>query len=321
MFFKFLMKWVILLTVIITISSKSWFIYWLMMELNLLAFIPILNLKKINNSNCMISYFIVQSFSSSLFFIAMLIYSITNFEFFAFVMTLSMMIKLAMVPFHFWLTSLSEMFNYSSLFILLTLQKFIPLFIMSMMNLKLIIIFVMISTLCSSLLMFNLKLIKKILIFSSISHQGWMISLIFMKSNFWMTYLIIYSFLIYKITFLTIKNNFNSINNLMYSKSNFFEKISFSMLIFSLGGMPPFLGFIIKFISIIIAINMNSMILIILIISSMMNIYIYINMISPLLFLNTMFFKILKKNKINIKQILMNLNLLISILLINTLMF
>nr|YP_011017289.1 NADH dehydrogenase subunit 2 [Amblyomma dissimile]WQF68952.1 NADH dehydrogenase subunit 2 [Amblyomma dissimile] len=320
MFFNFLMKWLILITLIMVLSSNSWFIYWLMMELNLLAFIPIMNSKKKNNSNCMISYFIIQSFSSSLFFISMLIYQMMNLTFFMYIVTISMMIKLAMIPFHFWLTNLSEMFNYSTLFIILTLQKFIPLFIISKTNMKIIIIFAMISAIFSSLLMFNLKLIKKILIFSSISHQGWMMTIIFMKSNFWITYLIIYSFLIYKITFLLKKNNLNFMNNFMLTKMNFFEKIYFCLLMFSLGGMPPYLGFIMKMITIMIIIKMNSIILMILILSSMMNIFIYAHLINLNFFINMINTKMIKL-KFNFKQIIIHFNLFISIFLLNILMY
>nr|BCW91233.1 NADH dehydrogenase subunit 2 [Amblyomma sp.]BCW91246.1 NADH dehydrogenase subunit 2 [Amblyomma sp.]BCW91259.1 NADH dehydrogenase subunit 2 [Amblyomma sp.]BCW91272.1 NADH dehydrogenase subunit 2 [Amblyomma sp.]BCW91285.1 NADH dehydrogenase subunit 2 [Amblyomma sp.] len=317
MFFKNFLKWIIIITIIITISSNSWFMYWLMMELNLLAFIPIMNSKKKNNSNCMITYFIIQTFSSTVFLISILNMNILDFYFFNLSLMISLMIKLAIIPFHFWLTHLSEMIDFKSLFLILTVQKFIPLFILSLFLMKIIIIFAMISSIFGSIFVINLKSLKKILIFSSISHQGWMISLILVKSNFWISYLIIYSFLIFKITYLFNKNKFYTTNNLFFNKKMFFEKISTLMLMLSLGGMPPFMGFIAKMISIIIIMNNNNIIILILIISSIINIFIYLRMMNPHLFINLINFKNYFKNALKYKNLIMNINMMITIFVIN----
>nr|YP_010535363.1 NADH dehydrogenase subunit 2 [Amblyomma hebraeum]QLD96933.1 NADH dehydrogenase subunit 2 [Amblyomma hebraeum]QLD96946.1 NADH dehydrogenase subunit 2 [Amblyomma hebraeum]UYB77924.1 NADH dehydrogenase subunit 2 [Amblyomma hebraeum] len=314
--FKNFMKWMLLLTVIISFSSNSWFVYWLMMELNLLMFIPIFNFKKMNNSNCMISYFVIQAFSSTLFFLASLNYSLMNCQLFEFLIMISMMIKLAMIPFHFWLTNMSEMIDFNTLFLILTIQKMIPLFILSLLSMKIMVIFAMISSIFSSLLIFNLKMMKKILIYSSISHQGWMLSLILVKSNFWVIYMMIYSMLIYKILILLKKNNLNSFSNFLEKKNFFHMKITFCMLMLSLGGMPPFMGFIMKLISIFLLMKMSKMLIMILIISSMINIFIYIRMISPNLFLNLMNFKNFK-SIFFLKNFVLNINLLFSIFFIN----
>uniref|UniRef100_UPI0030FE7413 NADH dehydrogenase subunit 2 n=1 Tax=Amblyomma nitidum TaxID=1325864 RepID=UPI0030FE7413 len=317
MMFKSFMKWMILMTIMITLSSNNWFIFWLMMEMNLLMFIPLMNSKKKNNSNCMISYFIVQSFSSTLFFLSNMCFFLINIYFFKLGIMISIMIKLAVIPFHFWLTNLSEMMNYYSLFIILTFQKFIPLFILVSINMKILIIFAMISSFFGSLFTFNLKSLKKILIFSSISHQGWLMTLLTMKSNFWFTYMIIYSILIFKIMTIFEKNNFNYINSLFKNKLSMSEKINISSLMLSLGGMPPFLGFLMKFISILIIIKISIIIMSILILSSMINIYIYMRMMNINFFLNNIFFNkaITFKNKF--KNMFLNLNLFFSMFIMN----
>nr|YP_010534064.1 NADH dehydrogenase subunit 2 [Amblyomma latum]UXX50159.1 NADH dehydrogenase subunit 2 [Amblyomma latum] len=320
MFFKNLMKWMLLLTIIISFSSNFWFILWLMMEMNLLMFIPIMNEKKKINSNCMISYFIIQSFSSSLFLISAINFFILDYKFFEFMMMISILIKLAMIPFHFWLSNLSEMFNYESLFLILTIQKMIPLYILNIIKLNSIIIFIILSSLMSSLFLMNLKMIKKIIIFSSISHQSWMISLIYLKSNFWMSYLLIYLLLIFKITMILKKNKINHIYNFMKMNSNFLKKVSIYTMMLSLGGMPPMLGFIPKLISIMIIMKMNMLIIIILIISSIMNIYIYMRMFNPMLFIFFLNFKKFLKTNLNKNNLFIYLNLMISIFIINILM-
>nr|YP_011017380.1 NADH dehydrogenase subunit 2 [Amblyomma neumanni]WQF69043.1 NADH dehydrogenase subunit 2 [Amblyomma neumanni] len=313
MFFKQIMKWFILLTIIMAITSNSWFIYWLMMEMNLLIFIPIINSNKMSNSNLMVSYFIVQSFSSSIFFLGAMNFFVFQNILFKLLMMISIMIKLALIPFHFWLTSLSELIDYPSLFLILTAQKFIPLFILSKVSMNILFVIISVSTLMSSIFAINSKTIKKILIFSSISHQGWLIALILVKSNFWLTYMVIYSLLLYKITFLLKKFNMKQISNLFMMQKDSLSKISIIMMMMSLGGMPPFFGFIVKLISILIFIKNLNYIVIILISSSMINIFFYIRMITPSFFLNLLNFKNLMKIKFLMKNSFISLNIFLTI--------
>nr|WEF75040.1 NADH dehydrogenase subunit 2 [Amblyomma cajennense] len=319
MLFKNLMKWLIVMTILISLSSDSWFILWLMMEMNLLMFIPILNNKKMNNSNLMVSYFVIQSFSSTLFFFSSLNLIIFHTEICVMIMNISMLIKLASIPFHFWLTSLSEMIDFASLWIILTFQKFIPFIVLSKFSMEIIILFAALSSLIGSILALNSKTIKKILIFSSISHQGWVISLILMKSNFWLTYMLIYSSLIFKISSNFEKMNSLSMSSMFINNKKYYWKISIITLMLSLGGMPPFLGFYIKLSSIIILINNFNSIIGILIMSSMINIFFYLRILTPFLFLNYYSLKSFFKKSHHNKNILLNINLMISIFLLNLL--
>nr|UNO53793.1 NADH dehydrogenase subunit 2 [Haemaphysalis longicornis] len=315
MFFKNLMKWMIMLTIIISISSKSWFIFWLMMEMNMMMFIPILKENKMENCNSMITYFIIQSFSSIMFFMASSM-TIMNFSMInETLINIALMIKLAMIPFHSWLMLISETLEYNSFMIILTIQKLIPLFILSQMKSKITFFISILSVIMSVVMIFNLKLFKKILIFSSISHLSWMIIMMYSSSNFWMSYMTIYFIMIFSIIKILKKNNINSLDNMMNVKLLNNDKISMIMLLMSLGGMPPFMGFVIKFVAITIIIKYSIITMIILILSSLVNIFIYIRMITPAL---------VTFNKLNInlnffwsfKNLLMNI-IIITFITIN----
>nr|YP_010693854.1 NADH dehydrogenase subunit 2 [Haemaphysalis bispinosa]WCD42294.1 NADH dehydrogenase subunit 2 [Haemaphysalis bispinosa] len=285
MFFKILMKWMIMLTIIISISSNSWFIFWIMMEMNMMMFIPILKQNKMQNCNSMISYYIIQSFSSIMFFMGssmmMMNYLIINET----LINMSLMVKLAMIPFHSWLTSISETMDYNSFMIILTFQKVIPLFILNKMKSGITFWISILSLILSSIMIYNLKLFKKIMIFSSISHLSWMIIIMFSSSSFWLLYMIIYSLMIFSICKIFKKFNINSIYDLMKSKITNNDKTSIIILMMSLGGIPPFIGFLIKFLALIIIIKYSIMSIIILILSSLINIFIYLRMITPVLLL------------------------------------
>nr|AFU55313.1 NADH dehydrogenase subunit 2 [Haemaphysalis humerosa] len=281
MFYKKLMKWMIMLTIMISISSNSWFIFWIMMEMNMLVFIPILKQNKMENCNSMISYFIIQSFSSILFFMGSSMTMISLFYINETLINISLLIKLAMIPFHSWLILISETLDYDSFLIILTFQKMIPLFILDKMKSSISLLMSILSIICSSIMIYNLKLFKKILIFSSISHLSWMLMIMFSSSNFWMSYMIIYFYMIFCIFKILKKINIVSMNSMMQMKISIEDKIKIIILFMSLGGMPPFIGFFIKFLAILIIIKYSIIMMIILILSSLINIFIYMRMITP----------------------------------------
>nr|YP_009992037.1 NADH dehydrogenase subunit 2 [Rhipicephalus decoloratus]QNN85508.1 NADH dehydrogenase subunit 2 [Rhipicephalus decoloratus] len=313
MFFKKMMLWVIMITIFVSSSSNSWFIYWLMMEMNMMAFIPLMNNYKFKNLNAMIIYFVVQGFSSSLFFISAFQYNLFQINFFFFLINISILIKLGMIPFHFWLISISEMMNFNSILILLTIQKIIPLLIFEkFMNNFLIPLFT-ISSLFASILAMKYKLLKKILIFSSISHQGWILCLIAKNLKFWITYLLLYFFIIFNIVNFCNKNKINSFFDFIKEKIKPEIKIKMSMLMMSLGGMPPFMGFFMKIVSIYLLMQMNLILIIILILSSLINLFFYMRMIMPIFFINMKFFS--WNNLFIKKNFLMNMNFITLITL------
>nr|YP_007475041.1 NADH dehydrogenase subunit 2 [Haemaphysalis inermis]AFU55290.1 NADH dehydrogenase subunit 2 [Haemaphysalis inermis] len=316
MFYKKLMMWMILITILITISSKFWFIFWLMMEMNMMMFIPILKNNKIHSCNSMITYFIIQSFSSTLFFFSSTMMFMNEISMFSYIMNISILIKLAIVPFHFWLTMISESLDTLSMFLMLTVQKMIPLFILLLIKSNIILMMGLISSIFGSIMALNSKFMKKILIFSSISHLGWMIVLIYAESNFWISYLLMYTLIIYNILKLMKKNNLIKMSTFFLKNMPISEKISLICLMMSLSGMPPFIGFFIKLMSIMMIIKITKTVMIIMIISSLINIYFYIRLTSPLLMTFNQFFKNFKMLK-SMKSFLVNFNIILSILLFN----
>nr|YP_010253930.1 NADH dehydrogenase subunit 2 [Rhipicephalus linnaei]QTZ18359.1 NADH dehydrogenase subunit 2 [Rhipicephalus linnaei]QTZ18372.1 NADH dehydrogenase subunit 2 [Rhipicephalus linnaei] len=310
-----MMLWIIIISILISMSSNSWFIFWLMMEINMMSFIPIMNEFKLKNYNSMIMYFIIQSFSSSLFFISSFQYSLFNTELFLSLINISILIKLGVIPFHFWLMLISESLNFNSLLILLTIQKIIPLLIIEKFLNKMMIPLFVLSSLMASILAMKYKLMKKILIFSSISHQGWILCLIAKKVNFWFSYLIMYSVIIYTIIINCKMVNFNSLNNLTSSKMSVKMKNTMIMSMMSLAGMPPFLGFFMKIVAILYLIKMNLIFITILIISSLINLFFYLRIMTPFFFINLKFLMWnLQMMKMNI---LIKINVAFLIILIN----
>nr|YP_010937294.1 NADH dehydrogenase subunit 2 [Ixodes kohlsi]WKW95290.1 NADH dehydrogenase subunit 2 [Ixodes kohlsi] len=280
---KIIFFWVLIMSLIMAISSSYWFTLWITLEINMMIFIPMMNSKNFLSSNSMMYYYIIQSLSSSLFFFSSLMSFYYLNQIFSNIMLISMLIKIGSAPFHTWYPQISEGLNYYPFLILSTLQKMIPLHVISIINNHLITFFILMSATIGSLGGFNQTSFKKILAFSSISHLSWMFTLILINQYYWLIYFLIYTTILFKIISFLKTNNFLNIGDLNCMKTSIFNKLHLFSLFLSLGGLPPFIGFFSKWISIIIINNKFPMILIVLILSSLVNLFFYIRIMFPMI--------------------------------------
>nr|AIZ58536.1 NADH dehydrogenase subunit 2 [Reticulinasus faini] len=291
MFSNIIFLWFLMMSMIMALSSSSMFFLWICLEINIMSFIPLMNLKNSMSMNSIMIYFIIQSVSSSLYiFISSIFYlNMISINILTVFIMISMLTKLGSAPFHFWFPQISEGMSFNSLSILLTLQKIIPLYILSIFNNKMMMIPIILSLLIGSMGGFNQTTVKKILTFSSISHMSWMMSLLLISNNFWMTYLMIYSLIVFLLTSIL---NFFKINSLltMYKKNNEINLL-FIITLLTLGGMPPTIGFIMKWMSLKIISNQFFIISIPLIMSSLINLYFYLRLSYNSTMKNSYFYK------------------------------
>nr|YP_011014758.1 NADH dehydrogenase subunit 2 [Ixodes crenulatus]WQB40569.1 NADH dehydrogenase subunit 2 [Ixodes crenulatus] len=280
---KMIFMWILILSIFISISSSFWFSLWMSLEINMLIFIPIMNSKNFLSSNSMLNYYVIQSLSSSMFLFSSIMSSIFFTQIFNYIIMITMLIKLGAAPFHSWFPQISEGLDFFPFFILSSLQKIIPLYIITMINNQMLIPFIIMSSMVGSFGGLNQTSFKKILAFSSISHLSWIMSLILINQNFWVVYFIIYTLILSKIVSLLSKNNSSFIMNLNSMKMTMFSKILLFSFFLSLGGLPPFLGFLTKWVTIIFISKIFPIILIILIISSLMNLFFYMRSLYPMI--------------------------------------
>lgn len=107
--------------------------------------------------------------------------------------------------------------------------------------------FILCSTFIGAIGGLNQNSLRKLLAFSSINHIGWIISAIIFNENLWLIYFFIYSFLNFCIIlFIKILQVFylRQIYSIFIRSS--IVKTSLLTSLLSLGGLPPFLGFIPK---------------------------------------------------------------------------
>lgn len=111
----------------------------------------------------------------------------------------------------------------------------------------LLIVAILISTLIGAIGGLNQNSLRKLLAFSSINHIGWIISAIIFNENLWLVYFLIYTFLNICVIIMFNKYKIFYLNQI-YTLFMGSTVIKFSLLtsLLSLGGLPPFLGFIPK---------------------------------------------------------------------------
>nr|AYM84960.1 NADH dehydrogenase subunit 2 [Ommatolampis quadrimaculata] len=243
---------------ILSISSNSWFGVWMGLEINLLSFIPLLaNSKNMMVNESSIKYFIVQAMASTMLLFSILMIQMKYPMGWEKEMIPSMMIssslflKIGAAPFHFWFPEVMSASSWINCLILMTWQKIAPMMIlsyciqMSMFMFSITILSIIIGAMGG----LNQSSLRQILAYSSISHLGWMISSLIVSETMWELYFFIYSFLSVIIVFLFMKMNIHFINQI-YSSGNFKTEVKFMMILslLSLGGLPPFIGFLPKWI-------------------------------------------------------------------------
>nr|UEP15894.1 NADH dehydrogenase subunit 2 [Dolichoderus sibiricus] len=269
---------------------------WFMMEINNFMFISYLSYS-MKNKKMIFFYFTIQIIPS-LMLILMIIMSsllITKSNLEMSLLYISLMIKLGIPPFHFWMPMISMYMSWMNLFFLLTIQKIIPFSILSIMNDKnsIMLIMVTLSSIIPPIMMMTQLKFKLLLTYSSINQSSWMIMLIFMKNIFWVVYMINYTIItmlifyfinFYKMSFNYLYLNFNMI---------------MLMMMLNMAGMPPFSFFMFKWLSIFIFMfnSMNLfMLFMLMMISSLMMFFMYLRMMYMSMFLKLSSSKLIKMN-------------------------
>nr|QVD56001.1 NADH dehydrogenase subunit 2 [Sepsis monostigma] len=240
---------------LITVSSNSWLGAWMGLEINLLAFIPLMS----DNNNLVsteasLKYFLTQALASSVLLFAVILFMLENHFTFqinsysSWIILSSLLLKSGTAPFHFWFPNVMEGLSWMNSLILMTWQKIAPLMLISYMIIKpMLLVSIFLSAIIGALGGFNQTSLRKLMAFSSINHLSWMISAMLISESLWFMYFSIYSFLSFTIVSMLKMFNIFHINQLfsLFMNSKMFKL--FTMLnLLSLGGLPPFMGFLPK---------------------------------------------------------------------------
>nr|WMX20480.1 NADH dehydrogenase subunit 2 [Potamopyrgus kaitunuparaoa] len=286
-----------------SISSSYWLGIWAGLEINLIGFLPLLVYQKtMSESESAVKYFIIQAMGSSLLmFGSLLIYSLFfTWEVFDYmdkwvtgfmIISMGLMMKMGVFPFYFWLPSVMAGLSWFSCLLLATWQKVAPLFLMvSFLDGSLvywiIILFCLLSVGSSFVGGFggmNQTQLRALVAYSSIGHLGWMLFAILHSSWAMKVYLSIYILISFCIFMGLWYSNLSAVKTLNSSLSNTLSMSSIMVMFLSLGGLPPMLGFVSKWIVISSGTALTLWgFLMLLVVGSVMSLFYYLSLIFSL---------------------------------------
>nr|YP_010863320.1 NADH dehydrogenase subunit 2 [Microplitis manilae]WGS91498.1 NADH dehydrogenase subunit 2 [Microplitis manilae]WUY11099.1 NADH dehydrogenase subunit 2 [Microplitis manilae] len=319
-------NWILLIILflnpLILMSMNSMISMWINMELNLILFLTFIIMNNFMIYDMSMKYFLMSSFSSSIFFFLIIMNYFMNIDLLIYFMNFLLLLKLGFPPFHFWYIDLMMNLNWISCLMLSTWQKFIPMIFMFFLMKKMFLyLIILLGGLISIFKAFNTIYLKMILSYSSINHLGWMLMSLILSFNMWLIYYLSYSILMLSILFIFNKMKLIYLND--FNKLNlFFKKKLNLMLMMSLGGLPPFFGFLMKWFFIYkMVFNLNYFYLMMMIFFSLMFLYYYLRMVFNYLFLFyynlkfNFFFLIFKKEKLMLMFYLISILNLFSLMI------
>nr|YP_010464210.1 NADH dehydrogenase subunit 2 [Strongylium kulzeri]UUL71587.1 NADH dehydrogenase subunit 2 [Strongylium kulzeri] len=287
-----------MLGTLVTASSYSWFSMWMGLEINLLSVIPLFSsTKNIYSSESAMKYFITQAMASLILLAAvtmmLLVEEFINpqMNLLNLMMNSALMTKVGAAPFHYWFPEVIEGLSWTNSLILLTWQKIAPMLMImnNSPNNTFMITVIVLSLTMSTISGFNQISLRKILAFSSINHIAWMLTSMMVSYSLWMIYFVVYSLINMNIIFLFNSTNtffMNQISNLINQSKTI--KLSFMVNFLSLGGLPPFIGFLPKWLIINWATNMEMFLLVIVLITTtLIMLFIYIRVMMTAMVMST----------------------------------
>nr|QNE85675.1 NADH dehydrogenase subunit 2 [Phaonia fuscata] len=278
---------------IITISSSSWLGAWMGLEMNLLAFIPLMSKNKMISTEASLKYFLIQVLASSMLLFTIMLMMMNpiniNLTMINMMIMCSLLIKMGAAPFHFWYPNVLEGLSWSNSFILMVWQKISPLMLISYIMFKpLLFLTIIMSTLIGAIGGLNQTSLRKLMAYSSINHLSWMLMTMFYSNSLWMIYFMFYSFLNFSMIILFNSFKISYINQL-FSLFNYMKNFKYFLCfnLLSLGGLPPFLGFFPKLMTIqLLSINNNFFLMTFMVMMALITLYFYIRLCFSTFLLN-----------------------------------
>nr|YP_010126136.1 NADH dehydrogenase subunit 2 [Lycorma meliae]QPN53389.1 NADH dehydrogenase subunit 2 [Lycorma meliae] len=268
------------MSIMMTMSSNSMMFSWMSMEINLISFLPLLKKSNKMNEQSM-KYLIIQSMSSSIMMTSMIINAIINCPINeSILMMMSILMKMGLIPFHLWVPSIMQMMSWEMCMMMMTMQKIIPTIIATQMtSIKLMMTSMIMSMIMAPISGIKQTSLKKLMAYSSISNSPVMIfSLMISKQQF---ILLLTMYTMINLTMMNTfkKNNINFLNQINLQTN--LTKMSLMISSLSMSGMPPTTGFLMKWMIMKSTIQMAPMIPLIMLISSIISTFMYLNMMIP----------------------------------------
>lgn len=229
---------ILLLSSVIRISSRSWIIVWVIIEINIVCICFLINKESKSEilTNFSLNYFIVQAIASRV--ILLTAYCKIGEQVREIIITVIILTKIGAWPMHSWyITMINKITNKKYLIIIMTWQKIIPMFLISLIRLRILVLSAVILTLViPAFILRNSMSFKRIIALSSLNSNRWLILSVILKWSIFVRFLTIYRVALGMAIFhMQIKQT--------KTTSRLEEPWETALIFMNLGGVPPIIIF------------------------------------------------------------------------------
>nr|YP_003289029.1 NADH dehydrogenase subunit 2 [Micrurus fulvius]AAL66832.1 NADH dehydrogenase subunit 2 [Micrurus fulvius]ACY09609.1 NADH dehydrogenase subunit 2 [Micrurus fulvius] len=251
----------IIMSTLLTTIATHWLMVWVCLEINTLSMIPVISKPyHPRATEAATKYYLTQITASTTLLFATTVNAmntsnwethITTDPMTTTIITLTLMMKMAAAPFHFWLPEVTQGTTTLTALAILTWQKIAPLTVMltthNKMNQTLLLMSAILSVITGGLGSLNQTQLRKLMAFSSIAHTGWIIATMTTSPKISALTFMIYTMATAPI-FLAINHASTTTIKDMSTMRTTSPHLMLVMVltILSLGGLPPLTGFMPK---------------------------------------------------------------------------
>lgn len=275
---------------VICLTTNSWVIIWVLLEINTLAFCTLIKTfskEKKRISEIRIKYFIIQSVSSGLLLFSSISIKTQHktFKLCSIFALIALLIKIASSPFQQWFVNIVKKSKRKNGAILITWQKLAPVYLVIYQTKAFVWPFLILSRLVGAISQINKKEFKEIIAFSSVFNLRWILLAITFNTKIFILFSLIYWISVIIIIYVVKKSK---IKEIRLSSNITTKKWVILTVVLNLAGIPPLAGFLAKWIVFTESlVNQSIAIVTILLVIRRVNLYVYTRIINRSVINNT----------------------------------
>lgn len=261
---------------IVVISSDDWFLVWIGLEINIISFLVLIYRRyRLRVIESCLKYFFVQRLGSALF---IRIFYIKYYEIGG-IWSIILRYRIGAGPFFYWFPSLCSGIDWISCYILIIFQKILPLLLLSIFIHWLMWLIGFVRLIIGVFGSFNQNRIKGLIAYSRIHHLGW-IYIIRMKGDVvWLIYILLYRIVLLRVVLIIVKSEIVDFIKIYIIR----KKLWFVIGILRIAGLPPLLGFYLKWIALLYIMDIRKLYILFIVMVSVVILYIYIRVVYDIL--------------------------------------
>nr|YP_010401064.1 NADH dehydrogenase subunit 2 [Barbatia decussata]UQT66009.1 NADH dehydrogenase subunit 2 [Barbatia decussata] len=273
-------SFVLLVGVIVVLSSSSWFGAWVGMEMSFIGFIC--HVSVIHGENFwdgLMSFVLNQAVASMLLLFSFTAGSMLGVVW-KWVAVSALLWKMGMPPFHWWYPKVIGNLGWCSIWLLSTLMKMGPLVLVGIVaesSSSFISVMVCVGYVFSGVVGISQNTVRGVLAYSSMGNCCWLVMACSFSSTLFWVFFVVYSLSMGVILFLCAKDSVSAVSG--SSMMSRWVGILLSIVVLSLAGIPPFIGFGPKVMVALSAISESNWAVVVMLVGSVIHAYYYLSFV------------------------------------------